>query len=202
MNKLSKEKRNQLILVALGTAAVIGGLWFGVVSRQQSKIADVARNIDAVRQKISKVEQVAGEASQVEAELRTYGEHLRLLEGRMPSANDDLFVWMVSAVKQFNVRTYNVDMPVFGVPMPGEVTMLPNFPYRQVIVAVNGTAYYSDFGRFLADFENRFPYMRIQNWNLEPMGSASPADAEKLAFRMEIVSLVKADSQDSYTIHP
>jgi len=58
---------------------------------------------------------------------------------------------------------------------------------------LRGTAYYHDFGRFVADFENAFPYMRIQNIELDPASAsaASPQqEPEKLSFRLEIVALV------------
>ena len=69
---------------------------------------------------------------------------------------------------------------------------------------VRGTAYYHDFGRFVADFENTYPYMRIQNIDLEPAGasastSTGPAgnaeDGERLAFKMEVITLVNPNSR-------
>jgi hypothetical protein len=83
-------------------------------------------------------------------------------------------------------------MPAIGIPVIGEMNMLPAFPYHQATSTVTGSAYYFDFGRFVADFENQFPYMRIQNLNLEPSGAAD--DPEKLSFRMEIVTLIKSGS--------
>ncbi|HVR37084.1 MAG TPA: hypothetical protein VMS21_14675, partial [Methylomirabilota bacterium] len=56
-----------------------------------------------------------------------------------------------------------------------------------------GTGYYHDFGEFLAEFENRFPYVRLQRIHLEPAAvrTANPEDREKLSFRIEFVALVK-----------
>ena len=66
--------------------------------------------------------------------------------------------------------------------------MLPEFPYSQAIVTVSGSAYYYEFGKFLADLENHFPYMRVQNLNLEPGFGSNRGRKEKLSFRMEIVT--------------
>jgi hypothetical protein len=71
--------------------------------------------------------------------------------------------------------------------------MFPKFPYKAVQFSLRGTAYFHDFGKFLADFENRFPYLRVQNLELEPAATTSAnntEDAEKLSFRLEIVTLV------------
>ena len=74
-------------------------------------------------------------------------------------------------------------------PSTGEMPMIPSFPYKQASVQVQGSAYYYDLGKFLADFENHFPYMRLQNLVLEPGGGGE--DREKLSFHMDIITLVK-----------
>jgi hypothetical protein len=71
------------------------------------------------------------------------------------------------------------------------VGVLPDFPYKAADYKVDGAAHYHEFGRFLADFENSYPYMRIQNLNLFPDMSSTTDDHEKLIFQMEIVTLVK-----------
>jgi hypothetical protein len=106
-------------------------------------------------------------------------------------ATGDLFSWMVSSLKQFNTPHYKVEMPQFGPPVVADTAMFPNYPYKQAVVAVAGTAYYWDFGKFLAELENHFPYTRIQNLSLEPAPPANPDEKEKLSFRMEVVALIK-----------
>jgi len=63
---------------------------------------------------------------------------------------------------------------------------------------VRGTAYYHDLGKFIADFENAFPYVRLLNLEMEPVGLPSPAsnpeEQEKLSFKMDIVTLIKPTS--------
>jgi hypothetical protein len=72
--------------------------------------------------------------------------------------------------------------------------MLPNFPYKQATLTIGGTAHFHDFGKFVADFENQFPYMRLMNVTLEPASGVLAADKERLSFRMEIATLVKPPS--------
>ena len=192
MNKLSKDKRNQLILVAMVTAGIIAGLWFYVIAGQKQTIAEISQKLQDTQSQIDRVQTVVTGTAQVEAGLKIASERLYIIENGMPSG--DLFSWMVRAIKTFNHPGYKVEMPQFGIPVVSPVSMLPNFPYSQSAVAVSGNSYYSEFGKFLSDFENHFPYMRVQNLSLEPGGGTTPDEREKLSFHMEIVSLVKANT--------
>ena len=189
MNKLPKEKRLQLVMVALVTVGIIGGLWFGVIAMQQGKINAIARQSKNVQGEIEKIQKVVVGAGDVDAALSTATNQLIKIEGAMPKG--DLFSWIVSSLKQFNTASYKVDMPQIGSPNVGAVRAFPEFPYNQAVVAVSGSAYYYEFGKFLADLENRFPYMRVQNLNLEPGYGTTAEEHEKLNFHMEIVNLVK-----------
>ena len=42
MMKLSKEKKMHLGIVAIATAGVIAGLWFGLITMEQDKIKQIA----------------------------------------------------------------------------------------------------------------------------------------------------------------
>jgi hypothetical protein len=194
MKNLSKEKRLQLVLVGLLTGGAIAGLWFGLIAMQESKIKEIAQKKQSVQKEIDKVQKVKVGSSDLEKELKEATNRLAQIEEGMPSANGDLFSWIVSSIKQFNAPSYKVDMPQFSAPAVGEVHMFSSFPYNQAVVTVGGTAYYFEFGKFLADLENHFPYVRVQNLNLEPGFAANTAgdEREKLSFRMEIVTLVKS----------
>jgi Tfp pilus assembly protein PilO len=190
MNKLPKEKKIQLLIIAVGTVVIMAGLWFGLIAVQQEKINKIANKSLSVQQDIAKMQRVVVEASQVEVQLEAATNRLAQIEAAMPTG--DLFSWTVSSLKQFNTPSYKVDMPQIGAPGVGEVKMLPNFPYNQATVVVTGTAYYYDFGKFLADLENHFPYLRVENLSLSPGSGTSPDEHEKLSFHMYIVNLVKA----------
>jgi hypothetical protein len=195
MNKLSKEKRTHLIAVVIGTAGVIAGLWFGLITMQQDKLKQIAKKSRATQDQIDKVQKVVAESAQVTSALKVSRGRLGQIESSM--ASGDLYSWIVTAIKQFNVPSYKVDMPQFGTPVIKPVTMLSGFPYQQADVTVAGTAYFDDFGKFLAEFENHFPYMRVQNLSLEPVGSnlgATAEERERLSFHMEIVALIKTTS--------
>jgi hypothetical protein len=193
MNKISKEKRSQMFMVLLLTAGGIAGLWFGLISYQNSKSAELTKKIMALDDQIKLVQKTVAEANKVSTDLQGCSEKLDGIENGM--AAGDLFSWMVSTLKQFNVASYKVEVPQYGAPIVSDVNMLPGFPYKQATVGVGGTAYYYDLGKFIADLENHFPYMRVQNLTLEPAQAGNSDEKEKLSFRMEVVALVKSPAQ-------
>ena len=74
------------------------------------------------------------------------------------------------------------------------MTMIPEFPYKAATYRVGGTAYYHDLGKFLAEFENYFPYMRVLNLDLGPeegTAAGTGEEREKLVFSFEVAALVK-----------
>jgi Tfp pilus assembly protein PilO len=191
MIKLSKEKRNQLIMVILCTLMIIAALWFLVLSLQRASLERISARIDAVQQKLDKMQRAVKESATLEAELTVAAARLSAIETNMVTG--DPYSWFIDTVKHFTLG-HRVELPQISPAVTGEVNMFPKFPYRQAMVGVAGSAYYEDLGRFLADFENDFPYMRLQNLELEPATALAPGDKEKLSFRMEILMLVKPAS--------
>jgi len=88
---------------------------------------------------------------------------------------------------------YSVNIPTVGQPIITDVDILPQFPYKQVKISLNGSAYYHDFGKFVSDLENTFPHMRMINVTLEPLTGFDP-DSQKLNFRADVIALVKPNS--------
>lgn len=188
MNKLSKEKRNQLILVVLFVALALAGLWFGLVKGQMSSLHNLNAKKSVAQKKLTEMETTIKNSQQLDSALADASQELTGLEDDM--ASGDLYAWMINTIRQFRL-THRVDIPQFSTIVVADMNMFPKFPYKQVTMTISGTAYYHDLGRFIADFENRFPYMRVQNLDIEPAQSSTSADAEKLSFKMDIISLVK-----------
>jgi hypothetical protein len=192
MNSLSKEKRNQLVLTVLLTGGVLAGLWFGLIRIQQQSLAVLAGNKVSAEQKLDQVRQAIETADVVEAQLAQAEQRLAKIESSM--ANGDLYSWSINTLKQFKLG-YKVEIPQFSqIDGPKEMNMLAGFPYKQANMTISGTAFYPDFGKFVADFENRFPYMRVLNVSLEPVPALVGVEKERLGFRMEIAALVKTSA--------
>jgi Tfp pilus assembly protein PilO len=192
MKNIPKEKRNQLILVAMIFAMVAGG-WYAIVFKSQKVGLSAMRSKrDAAVKKFQEVKLAIKTADQVESELCDVKKRLEQVEDTM--ATGDLYSWTINLIRQFKL-SYKVEVPQFSqIDGPRDTTMLPNFPYKQATLTIGGTAHFHDFGKFVADFENQFPYMRLMNVTLEPASGVLAADKERLSFRMEIATLVKPPS--------
>ncbi|HWH71699.1 MAG TPA: hypothetical protein VNT26_20160 [Candidatus Sulfotelmatobacter sp.] len=192
MNKLSKEKRQQLVLVIMLIIGALAGLWFGLISSQNESVRKMADRKDNARRKLLLVKQTIENADQVEAQLGEASKRLTKLESGM--ASGDLYFWAINTIRQFKL-SYKIEIPQFStIEGPKEVSLLPTFPYKQATISVGGTAYFHDFGRFVADFENQYPYIRVANLTLEPLPTAGASEREKLSFRMDLVMLVKPNA--------
>jgi len=189
MNKLSKEKKNQLVLVAIVLAMVVGG-WYAMIYKNQTEsLVTLRSKRDAARQKLVQVRKTIDSTDQIQADLAVEKQQLSKIEETM--ATGDLYAWAINTIREFKL-THKVEIPQYSnIDGPKEMTMLPGFPYKQATLTIAGTAQFHDFGKFVADFENQFPYMRVMNLSLEPAANLASAEKERLAFRMEVATLVK-----------
>ena len=60
-------------------------------------------------------------------------------------------------------------------------------------MTIAGTGHFHDLGRFIADFENQNPHVRLLNLTLDFKGASPLAGEEELSFKMDIVTLVKVN---------
>jgi len=192
MSKLSKDKRNQLVLAIALTLAVVVGLYFLLIRGQLDRLHGIVAEKQKKATSVQTIEDTKNKREQIEAELGVVSRVLQEKEQDM--ASGDLYSTMITMITAFK-QPYNVDIPQFTAGSQSDVNLLPKFPYKQYTLTIAGTAFYSDLGQFVAGFENRFPSSRILNLELSPAPSQSPEDKEKLQFKMDIVALVKAASQ-------
>jgi len=190
MKSLPKEKRDRLILVFLGTCAILVGLYFGLISFQQKSLEAMTKRRQEQQTKLSNGQLLGSSLPQIQQNLEAAAGRLKAIEATMPSG--DMYSWVILTVNTFK-ENYKVEIPQFSREVSANVGMYADYPYRAAIFNLRGTAHFHDFGKFVADFENTFPYMRIQNIELDPSSATAAnqqSDEEKLAFKMEIVTLI------------
>lgn len=188
-SKLTKTKRNQIIVLILATLLTLGGLGYGLIQWQYDNLQFLAKKKSEDDTKLQVMETAVKNAGEMEAALAEVSQSLTEQESTM--ASGDLYSWSINTMKRFKTG-YKVEIPQFGpISSQTDVNLLPNFPYKQATLNVGGKAYYHDLGRFIADFENQFPLMRVVNLSLDVDASPAAGDREKLSFRMDIVTLVK-----------
>jgi len=185
--KLPPAKRNQLIGVIVVTAALIGAVYFLLIQPQNQKNLSLGQQILKESDRLQQVKKSIKDMDETSSNLVELAHQLNRAEEDV--ASGDLYAWTVDTVRRFKA-SYRVDIPSTGQPGQGDCDLIGNFPYKQIRFTLNGTAYYHDLGRFISDFENRFPHCRVVNLNLDPVGTG-PNMGEKLNFQLDIVALVK-----------
>jgi len=189
-SKLPKAKRNQLILVVLATVAVLGALGFGLIRSQYDKLRGCAERQEAAEAQLKKMQDTVKRTELVESVLNQTSQLLAEQEAGM--ARGDLYSWMLNTVRKFQ-KGYDVDIPQLSpVSTPMAVNLLSNVPYKQATMQLGGSAYYHELSQFIADFENAYPLIRVVNLTVDLNRSPTSGEREKLAFRMDLVALVKS----------
>lgn len=202
MKNLPKEKRDRLILVALGTGACLVAIWYGLISNQQKSLDEIGKQISEQKMKVTSAERLVASAAEVKKSADVMQAKLQVIEDGM--ASGDMYSWIIQTMTKF-CASRKVDIPQFSREVTADVGILPKFPYRAAIFTVRGSAFFHDLGKFIADFENAFPYIRLQNLEIDPSGSSASnlpgnstggvADPEKLSFKMEIVTLINPNTR-------
>ena len=185
--KISKDKRNQLVLVVFCTAAVLVLMWFNLIRPRYSALSQIAAAQKTADNKLGGIQSAIKDSKTISAELDK--ETQALSDAETDMASGDLYSWTFNAIRLFK-SPYRVDIPDIGHPVVGPVDLLPDFPFKQVKFTITGTAYYHDLGKFIADFENKFPHIRVVNLQLQPADNTGTS--EKLSFKMDIIELVKS----------
>ena len=189
MNLLPKnrQKRNQLFVAVAVTVALICVFAFALIRPQLTKLASIKKQTVEMQDKLKNVEQVIKLSDETAAQLAAVSEDLTNQESDM--ATGDMLAWSIDTIHHFK-SNYKVEVPEIGQPSESDVDLVAHFPYKQIKFTIRGTGYYHDIGKFIADFENRYPHMRVVNLDIDPVGT----DTEKLSFRVDIIALVKSSS--------
>lgn len=190
MKNLPNDKRDRLIFIAVGTVLSLVAVYFLVIQAQSKTRDRIVKQTVEQRSKVENAERLISSTAELQKKLDAASGQLKTIEDTM--ASGDMYSWIILTINKFRADR-KVDIPQFSREVPTDVGVLPKFPYRAALFNVRGTAYFHDLGKFLADFENSFPYIRVQNLELEPASNSSATstgDTEKLAFKMEIVTLV------------
>lgn len=194
MKNLPKEKRDRLILTAIGTIAIIAGLWYGLISTMRESMEAITKQMDDKKTKVVNAQRLVNSTSDLQKGLEEATAKIKVIEDGM--ASGDMYSWIILKVNKFR-EDRKIDIPQFSREVRTEVGMFPKFPYKAAVFTIRGTAFFHDLGKFIADFENAFPYTYLQNLELEPASNSSATAAghpETLTFKMEIVTLINPNS--------
>lgn len=200
MNKLSKEKKDQLIALCVGVGVGIIVIWYLLIKPWGAQITQAKADTDAKIAQLEAAQKLVGTAATYKADLEKAKETLGAIEAGMSGANP--YLEMNTAIGDFGKKFGDVEISSVGNQQFVDVQVIPKFPYKAVRFNVSGNGFYHEIGKFIAEFENQFPYMRIQNINLEPSRALETVAgetnaAEKLSFDFQIVSLMKPEPKEA-----
>jgi hypothetical protein len=192
--KLSKEKRDKLILVSIVGLVALAGLYYFVILEQKKALTQAQSRIAAAKQNLARAESWVRMGNSIHLSLEENRALLRQREEQM--APVDMLKWFHDTL-QGSLQNHQVRLEdIMRTPDIGPIGIFPQFPYQTATFTVRFSATYHDFGRFLADFENAFPYMRVQNLEISPSSSlrtqtASLRRNETLHIQVKVVTLIR-----------
>ena len=189
MITLSPEQKKKLVSTGVAALAVLLLIYWGLIRVQIKTHQAYKTQITDIKSKLENANRYLQQAAFYKQEVAEKKAQLDAIEAGMASGGD-LYSWMIRTVGNFR-QAYKVEIPNYSAVSIGEVGLLPDFPYPAAICVINGFAYYHDLGKFLADFENQFPYMQVRVQEIRPdPGPVNAEDQEKLKFTLQIVALV------------
>jgi Tfp pilus assembly protein PilO len=173
MSKLSKEKRDKLILICLLFIGVVGVLYTFVLGAQKDKLSNYTTQLTSVQTKISKANSLIKSGPGIEQNL---AENRKLLEEMQKdmAPQGQYYYWFLKLLEDFRTKegldpNFLADLQQ---PTPTESGILPKFPYNSLTFGVRTSGRYHEIGKFLANFENNYPFMRIERVRLQPDSAA------------------------------
>jgi hypothetical protein len=193
MTRLTKQKRDQLILVGIGTVILCVAIYFLAVAPGMESLEEMAKGSTELIGKINAAEKDAKDAPLLAARFVATSNLLHEIEA--PMATGDIYSWIIQTMIDFRELHKEININQVSKETLGEVDMFPKFPYKAARFTVKGVGRYADIGKFIADFENRYPFFKIQNLDITPEARNLGEDAEKLDFTLEIMALVKPSLQ-------
>ena len=183
MNNLPREKKSQMVLVAMIAGTVCLGLYFGVIQGQNDRIKAMNKRRDEMVEKLGKAERALKNKKALETEIAFRRQELDAIEQTM--ASGDLYAWIIGSMNRRASR-FNLNIPTYGRETIGEIGIVPGFPYKAATFLLRGTGSFEDLGLFISDLENDRPFYRVQNLDVSP-AAATAGEPYPVQFSFELV---------------
>jgi hypothetical protein len=190
---MSEREKKLLLMIVLITAAVAGGYYWLVIRTEMRLLTEAREQRQQWKTEAQEISALASQWEALQQQLLVTSNALRELERELPTGN--IYRWQLQRFlnpKAPGILISDVDPPKTAEPLiPGT-----NAPYATVSFGLNGRARFHDFGRFLADLENRYLHLRVDTLELQPAmpDAIQTEEARRLLFRLELLSLSIAPS--------
>lgn len=189
MAYLTKEKKDKIILLAIGTLAIIAAIYLSLISPKQTQLNRLYKQLEQERAKCKQAKDLLAKSEYFKNKLEEKAQQLEQIEESF--ATGDILIWGHKTLNIFRSRHENVTIgnidPTIKVEDP---VGFPFLGYKTVTFTTEVKSRYHDFGEFIADFENSCPYFRVKNLDIKPSEDITDEKGQ-LVIRMEIVALAK-----------
>ena len=152
MARLSKEKRDRLILVTIVTIAISLGLWYGIITTRKERLTETKAAIRAAIDNLEKARNLVKQTGKAEDQVAVAVSKLKAVEDSM--ASGDYYTWAIQLLLDKVRDRHQIRIIETTRPVKGEVGLLAQFPYQAAIFTVRGAGHYQYFWKFIADYEN------------------------------------------------
>ena len=181
------------MLIGAGTVALMAALWYLLVVPMQVALRKTEAAYSKHQDNLAKAQRTMRSATDIGETFSNKVELLQQRESGLAPARDT-YAWIINTINPFIQSRKGVNIVSFSEPVISDEGLLPRFSYKWATCHVSAIGYYQDFGKFFADFENSFPYFRIQNVDVS-VNTGPAAEAEKLSFNFDIVTPVVPNSE-------
>jgi len=191
--RLSKEKRDRLLMVGILTVVVCVALWWSFIhesnksrAKSRAQIAELTAVIEQANQWLKREADWAEDHKRALADLDAKEKNM-LPEGKEMSFLSEA----IERVRQNHAVYFESISPAQHNP---RVELLPQFPYRRnATLSYRCYGYYHEFGSFLADLENTYPYMQFMLNSIAPMKPSEQREKgeDDLRFELKVVALLQ-----------
>ncbi len=186
MNKLTKEQKDQLTAIAIGVVCLIGALWYFGVQAAQKDLNGVKQKSVDMQKKLHDADTLMRRGDEIGETLKNKSELLSKREAGL-APDRDSYAWLINVMNNFIQSRKGINIDTYSQPEISDVGLIPRFPYRWATFHLKGTGYYHDLGAFFRDFENAYPYFRIQSPTFTA-ASGVGMEPEKLSVTFDLVA--------------
>jgi hypothetical protein len=130
MNKLSKDKRDKLILICIGVVGTIAVLYFFVLTDMKDELGTLGSKLVTMRDKIDKSQRILKRQAELQTRLGELRAELDKRQEYMPRPTQD-HVWFMKLIEDRRSQ-FNLDIGEIRYPEPWDPGLLPNFPFKGV----------------------------------------------------------------------
>ena len=203
MNKMSKEKRDKLILTWLCIIGVLGTLYTFVWGAQTDKLTEYGNGSKKADDLLYRAQRLIDNSPIIERNLATNRLVLQQMHSAMaaPGSEYETFIRIMKAVE------LKLDSAIVArLATRTEVVregLLPNFPYPEVSISFVPSAHFHELGQFIAELENSYPFMRVGSVRMNPeatprgprsKNSAASDINEKLGGDVRLTNFIKPNA--------